>query len=147
MDMAPKRILLAEDNMADITLFKLTLEDVVPDAVVETARDGCELLSKLRELVDDENASLPDLVVLDLNMPRMNGEEALEALSREGLLDYIYLVILTNSKGHEDLTETYGLDPEAYKVKPLGLDEFQGVLVEICALWKKWCERDLRDSA
>jgi chemotaxis family two-component system response regulator Rcp1 len=131
----PADILLVEDNPADV---RLTIEALHEEGVtgrMHVARDGEEALAFLRREDPYRAAPRPSMVLLDLNLPRMNGREVLEQLKRDADLGTIPVVVLTTSTARSDILRSYELHANSYVVKPLDLDEFQAAIRSIKGFW------------
>jgi two-component system, chemotaxis family, response regulator Rcp1 len=130
----PAEVLLVDDNAADVRMIsEILLAGRVPK-VLRTARDGEEALALLRRAADGDGA-LPDLVLLDLNLPRRDGREVLAALRAEPRLYLIPVVVFTTSEAEADIVRTYELRVNAYVIKPVGLDAFAAAVQMIEAFW------------
>lgn len=116
----PYNVLLIEDDDADALLIEEALVERGIVRSVRRAADGVVALEVLR----DENNPRPDLIVLDLNMPRMNGHEVLSVLKRDPALSTIPVVVLTTSAAPEDVNGAYRERANAYVTKPVGLNDF-----------------------
>jgi CheY-like chemotaxis protein len=109
-----RRLLVAEDDEDDFALLKDAFAETDPSANVEWVKDGEELLHYL------DNEKHPDLVLLDLNMPRKDGREALKEIKSRSDLGHIPVVVLTTSNAVEDVVNAYSLGTNTYVRKPLG---------------------------
>jgi len=116
----PYDILLVEDDEADAMLITEALHEHAMARTVSQVEDGVAALEWLR----DPERPRPDLIVLDLNMPRMNGRELLEILKRDDKLKMIPVVVLTTSGAPEDVSSAYERHANAYVTKPVNLDDF-----------------------
>lgn len=128
-------ILLVEDNEADA---RLTIEALKEGKVrnrMHVARDGVEAMQYLRREGAHANAARPDLVLLDLNLPKMDGREVLAAMKGDDKLRRIPVVILTTSKAEEDIVRTYDLHANCYITKPVDLEQFIEVVKSIDHFW------------
>ncbi|MBC8505087.1 MAG: response regulator [Anaerolineales bacterium] len=128
-------ILLVEDNPGDIRLTREALKEGKVSNNLYIAKDGVEGLEFLRREGEHANAIRPDLVLLDLNLPRMDGRELLEIIKADDDLKRIPVVILTTSKSEEDVLETYNLHANCYITKPVDLDQFLKVVKTIEDFW------------
>jgi CheY-like chemotaxis protein len=128
-------ILLIEDNPGDIRLVKEVFKDAKLHNNLQVALDGEEAMKIHRQ--DDEyfKAPRPDLILLDLNLPKKNGIEVLREIKEDERLKCIPVVILTTSNAEDDLMETYKLDANCYITKPVDLDEFIKVVKSIQNFW------------
>jgi CheY-like chemotaxis protein len=134
----PYRILLVEDDPADAMLVEEALLDGADgDPSLVRVPDGVAALEHLR----DPGRPRPDLIVLDLNMPRMNGSEVLKILKQEPALKAIPVVVLTTSAADEDVATAYATHASAYVVKPVNLDDFIEAVRNIDAFYREFAER------
>ena len=124
----PIEILLVEDNPADIRLTREALKDARVLNSLHVVVDGVAAMSYLRQQGAHAAAARPDLILLDLNLPRMDGREVLAAIKEDAGLKRIPVVVLTTSKAEEDIVRSYNLHANAYVTKPVGLAEFLGVV-------------------
>ena len=140
------RVLLVEDNPADVRLTQEALRDARFAGTVHVARDGAEAIEYLRRSVGDgdgdgegEGAApkpeFPDLVLLDLNLPRKNGREVLREIKEDQRLGLIPVVVLTTSASSSDVTSCYGLHANAYVTKPQDFNEFEATVARIGEFW------------
>ena len=131
----PIEILLVEDNPGDVRLTREALHDGKISNRLHHAQDGIEALAFLRGQAPYTGAPRPDLILLDLNLPRMDGREVLEAIKADARLSQIPVVVLTTSKAEEDVLRSYGLHANCYIVKPLDFDRFTEVVNAIENFW------------
>lgn len=131
----PVEILLVEDNPGDVRLTKEALKEGKVKNSLHVVGDGIEALACLRQEGEFANAIRPDLVLLDLNLPRMDGRELLEIIKVDDDLKRIPVVILTTSKAEEDIIKTYNLHANCYITKPVDLDQFIKVVKTIEDFW------------
>ena len=129
------KILLVEDNPADADLARENLELCKILHELHHVHDGVEALEFLRMQGDYPDAPRPDLILLDLNMPRMDGRELLETLKKDPALRLIPVVILTSSKAEEDILRSYDLQASAYVSKPVDLAGFGKIVKAIEGFW------------
>lgn len=131
----PIEILLVEDNAGDV---RLTVEAFKEGKVrnnLTVARDGVEALRLLRREGEFADAVRPDLILLDLNLPRKDGRELLSDIKNDEALKRIPVVILTTSRSEEDVLRTYNLHANCYITKPVELDQFISVVRSIDDFW------------
>jgi CheY-like chemotaxis protein len=131
----PIEILLVEDNPGDV---RLTIEALKEGRVgnhLNVAGDGVEALAFLRRQERYADAPRPDLVLLDLNLPRKDGRETLAEIKTDPDLCHIPVVVLTTSEAESDVLKAYGLHANCYIVKPVDLDQFLQVVRSIEAFW------------
>src|SRR5262245_2229571 len=131
-------LLLVEDNPADVVLLKEALKESPVPVQLYTVRDGTDALAFLQH--DDRyyEAPRPDLILLDLNLPRKSGHEVLAQLKSDANLKCIPVVILTSSTEPEDIEQSYALGANAYVQKPLELEEFFATIKDLVGFW---CQR------
>ena len=121
-------ILVVDDDDADALMISEALEGSGQQTTVNRVADGREALDYLQRTSPYENAHRPDLILLDLNMPRMDGRETLEAIKTDEQLKTIPVVILTTSGAAPDIASSYQHRANAYVTKPFGLDEFEATV-------------------
>lgn len=131
----PIEILLVEDNPGDVRLTMEALKDARVANNLHVTMDGVEALAFLRRQGKHTAAPRPDLILLDLNLPKKNGREVLEEIKKEGALRHIPVVILTTSQAEQDVVESYRLRANAYVTKPVDLDQFLKVVGSIEQFW------------
>jgi len=131
----PVEILLAEDNPGDAKLTRKALEqgNIINNLHVVT--DGVEALEYLRQEGEYADKPRPDLMLLDLNMPRKDGREVLEAIKTDADLRRIPVVVMTSSEAEEDIVQSYDLHANAYLTKPIDFDGFLDVVGSIEEFW------------
>jgi CheY-like chemotaxis protein len=128
-------ILLVEDSEGDIRLTQEALREAKIQVNLSVARDGEEAMSFLLRRAGYINAPRPDLILLDLNMPRLGGREVLAAIKGNDDLKSIPVVILTTSEAQRDILATYGLHANCYITKPVDLEQFMRVIHHIEDFW------------
>jgi two-component system, chemotaxis family, response regulator Rcp1 len=131
----PIEILLVEDNMRDVRLAQETLKDSRVRNNLYCVEDGVEAMNFLRRQKEYAGAPPPDLILLDLNLPRKDGREVLEEIKEDPKLRFIPVVVMTSSEAERDLLKSYGLHANAYVVKPIDLDRFVEVVQAIKDFW------------
>lgn len=132
----PVEILLVEDNEGDARLALEALKEGKVRNNLHRVRDGVEAMEFLRRCVADQDGTpTPDLILLDLNLPRKDGREVLEEIKADPELMLIPVVVLSTSGAEEDLLKSYGLHANAYITKPLDLDRFVEVVQAIESFW------------
>ncbi len=135
MRVAPVKILLVEDNPGDIRLTAEVLEQAKVHNKLSVAADGLEAIAFLRREGKYANAPRPDLILLDLNLPKKGGLEVLAEIKSDQDLKRIPVVILTSSKADEDIARSYELHANCYVTKPFGLEQFIAVVKSIEGFW------------
>lgn len=131
----PIEILLVEDNAGDVRLTREALKDAKVLNTLHVARDGEEATEFLFRKGKHADAPRPDIIILDLNLPRKDGREVLAEIKADKELKRIPVVILTTSKSEEDVLKSYNLHANCYVTKPLDLDHFIGVVKSIEDFW------------
>lgn len=129
------QMLLVEDNLGDIRLTEETLRDAKVMVNLHVVGDGVEAMAFLRKENKHANAPRPDLVLLDLNLPKKDGREVLAEMKQDPDLRRIPVVILTISNGQEDILKSYNLHANAYVTKPLNLEQFSKIVKAIEEFW------------
>jgi CheY-like chemotaxis protein len=128
-------ILVVEDNPADVRLIEEALREGKFKNRLNVVSDGVEAMAYLRRQDRYREARRPDLVLLDLNLPKKDGREVLAEIKADDELRSIPVVILTTSKAEEDIMRTYHLNANCFITKPVGIDEFIKVVQEIEEFW------------
>lgn len=131
----PIDILLVEDNPGDVRLTKELLRESKVLNELHVVTDGAEALAFLRREGRHSQAARPDLILLDLNLPRRDGREVLADIKRDPSLRRIPVVILTTSRAEEDVVRTYDLHANCFITKPVDLNEFVKVVRSIEDFW------------
>jgi CheY-like chemotaxis protein len=131
----PIEILLVEDNPGDSRLAKEALKESKLKNNLYVAEDGVEAMNFLYKTGKYSKMPRPDLVILDLNLPKKDGREVLAEIKNDDNLKRIPVVILTISKAEEDILKTYNLHANCYVTKPLDLDQFMKVVKSIEDFW------------
>jgi chemotaxis family two-component system response regulator Rcp1 len=130
-----RSILLVEDNAGDVRLTREALREARVDVELIAVSDGEEALAYLRKEGRHSDARRPDLVLLDLNLPKRNGLEVLEDMRRDPALRLLPVIMLTTSAAAHDVSACYDRGVNSYVVKPLDLDDFTSVVRAIDAFW------------
>jgi len=131
----PIEILMVEDNPGDVRLTVEALKEAKVRNNLHTAEDGVEALAFLRREGRYAEAPRPDLVLLDLNLPKKNGREVLAEIKNDPDLRRIPVVILTVSQAEQDIVKSYNLHANCYITKPVDLDQFLEVVKSIENFW------------
>jgi CheY-like chemotaxis protein len=134
-DAPPVEILLVEDNPGDYRLTQEALKEGKVYNNLYWARDGVEALDFLKQVGKFADAPRPDIILLDLNLPKKDGRQVLEEIKRDSNLRAIPVVILTTSKAEEDVLRSYDLHANCYVTKPVDLDKFIVVVQSIDRFW------------
>ncbi|MDM3857186.1 MAG: response regulator [Aphanizomenon gracile PMC649.10] len=130
-----KIIFLVEDNKADIRLIQEALKTSSLPHQVITVRDGVEAMNYLHQAGEYANAPHPDLILLDLNLPRKGGREVLAEIKSDPQLKRIPIVILTTSKNQDDIFHSYDLHANCYITKPRNLNQLFQIIQSIERFW------------
>ena len=128
-------ILLVEDNPGDVRLTMEALKEGKVYNNLNVVADGVEAMAYLRGEGTYAGTMLPDIILLDLNLPRMDGREVLAAIKKDAALKRIPVVVLTTSKADEDVLKVYDLHANCYITKPVDLEQFLLVVKSIKDFW------------
>ena len=131
----PVQILLVEDNPGDVRLTIEALKEAKVLNQLTVVKDGIEALSLLRRQGQHARAARPDLILLDLNLPKKDGREVLAEIKADDNLKHIPVVILTTSQDEQDVLKSYNLYANCYITKPVDLDQFITVVKSIEDFW------------
>jgi len=131
----PIEILLIEDNAADVRLTKEALREGKVRNRLHVASDGVEALAFLRRSDRFAAAPRPDMILLDLNLPRKDGREVLAEIKADPDLRRIPIVVLTTSQAERDILQSYDLHANCYITKPVDVDAFFAVVRSIDSFW------------
>jgi CheY-like chemotaxis protein len=127
----PAEVLLVEDDPGDEMMTREAFEDNKIQNSLHVVRDGLEALDFLYKRGAYENAPTPDLILLDLNLPKYDGRQVLEKVKSDADLAMIPVVVLTTSAAEEDIMRSYKLHANAYVTKPVDLDQFMAAIRRI----------------
>jgi len=128
-------VLLVEDSPGDVRLTQEALRDANEAVHLHVVTDGVEAMQFLRREGVHANAPCPDLILLDLNLPRMDGREVLALIKEDDRLKTIPTIILTTSAAEADIMKSYRLQANCYLTKPVQLDAFENVVQSINDFW------------
>ncbi len=131
----PVEILLVEDNPGDARLTQEALRDGRVYNKLTVVPDGVEAMAYLRREGRYAGARQPDLILLDLNLPKKDGREVLQEIKADERLRRIPVVVLTSSNAEQDVLKSYGLHANCYVTKPVDLDQFIGAVKAIENFW------------
>ena len=129
------QILLVEDNPGDVRLTEEALTAIDLANELHVVRDGVEAIDYLHGDGRYAGATRPDLILLDLNLPRKNGREVLKEIKRDHALRRIPVVVLTTSRADDDILRSYDLHANSYIAKPINLDHFHHIVQTIGRYW------------
>jgi two-component system, chemotaxis family, response regulator Rcp1 len=134
-DAAPIEVLLVEDSPGDVRLTQEAFKDAKVHINLHVAPDGTKAMAFLKCEGEHANAPRPDLILLDLNLPKKDGREVLEEIKGNPTLKTIPVVILTTSSSEADILRSYQLHANCYITKPVGLEGFLTVVRSIDSFW------------
>jgi len=129
------QILLVEDNPGDVRLTREALKEAKFRNTLQVLGDGVEALAYLRQQGQYRGATRPHLIMLDLNLPRMDGREVLAAIKKDADLRRIPVVVLSSSQAETDIARAYELHANCYVTKPVDIDHFLQVVKSIEEFW------------
>ena len=135
MTAKPIEVLLVEDNPGDVRLTREALKAGKVWSSLHVVADGVEALAFVRQQGVYANAPRPDIILLDLNLPKIDGREVLSNLKADENLKRIPVVILTTSQAEEDILKAYNLNANCYITKPVDFEQFIGVIRAIENFW------------
>jgi CheY-like chemotaxis protein len=135
MDAAPIEVLLVEDSPGDVRLTREAFTDAKVHINLHVASDGVKAMLFLNREGEQANAPRPDLILLDLNLPKKDGREVLAEIKENPKLKSIPVVILTTSSSEADILRSYQLHANCYITKPVGLEGFLTVVRSIDSFW------------
>ncbi len=131
----PIQVLLVEDSPGDVRLTQEAFRDANRSINLNVASDGVEAMAFLRREGVHHNAPRPDLILLDLNLPKMDGREVLAHIKEDAGLKTIPTVILTTSDAEADIVKSYQLQANCYLTKPVQLDAFESLVKSVNDFW------------
>jgi len=135
MEAMPLEVLLIEDNPGDVRLTQEAFRDANVHARLHVVTDGVEAMAFLRHDGIHAHAPRPDMILLDLNLPKMDGREVLAHIKKDDGLKTIPTVILTTSEAEADIVQSYRLQANCYLIKPMLLGAFEGLVNSINDFW------------
>jgi CheY-like chemotaxis protein len=139
MGMKPLDIFLVEDNEGDILLTREALSSRNMVSNLTVAKNGVEAIELLNEKLTD-NARLPDMILLDINLPKKNGQEVLHYIKQHINLKQIPVIMLTTSSSESDIIHSYSHHANCYITKPVDVDSFMDVINKIESFWSSIVE-------
>lgn len=128
-------LLMVDDNEADVELFRLIMKKANMDVQFDTVGDGEKLIRFLKKEPPYENVPMPNLILLDINMPRMNGIEALKYIKNNDSFKMIPVLMFTSSNRKEDIITCYKEHANAYILKPFQIEEFIKIITTLKEYW------------
>lgn len=129
------QILLIEDSASDATLFQRSLQKSNLTYVLDWTEDGESALALLRQQGEYQQAARPDLIILDLNLPRLDGRDVLRTIKGDSVLKRIPVIVLTTSSSERDILNSYDLHANCYVVKPSDINDFVQIAKLIEDFW------------
>ncbi len=133
--MKPVHILLAEDNEGDILLTIEAFEEGKLLHTISVVKDGKEAIDYLNKTGQHINAKTPDFILLDINLPKKNGQEVLWFIKSNELLKYIPVIILTTSSSEKDIIQSYNNYANCYITKPVDMNDFINAIIKVEDFW------------
>ena len=134
-DMNHADILLVEDSPADVLITREAFAEFRVLNTLHVVEDGVEAIAFLKQAGKYASAPRPDLILLDLNLPRKNGREVLAEIKADDKLKFIPVVVLTTSDAEKDVMEAYGQHANSYVVKPVGFENFVEAMKSLRQFW------------
>jgi chemotaxis family two-component system response regulator Rcp1 len=131
----PVRILLVEDNPADVRLTREALKEAKVRNDIQVAPDGEQAMDILHKAGKFHDAKRPDVILLDLNLPRKSGLEVLQEIKEDDELKRIPVVVITSSKAEQDIVRSYNLHANCFVTKPVDLNQFLEVVRSVEDFW------------
>ncbi|MDJ0737691.1 MAG: response regulator [Nostocaceae cyanobacterium] len=128
-------LLLVEDNPGDVQLTQIALEDSKISVNLNVVEDGVEAMAFLRKEGKYANMPYPDIILLDLNLPKKDGREVLAEIKADNILKRIPVVVLTTSQAEGDILKAYNLSANCYITKPVDFDQFVKIVQSIESFW------------
>ncbi|HYR08295.1 MAG TPA: response regulator [Longimicrobium sp.] len=132
---SPIQVLLVEDNPGDVRLTREALKDGKVCNALSVVHDGVEAMAFLRRQGPYAQAPRPDVILLDLNLPRKDGREVLAEVKADAELRDITVVVVTSTEEEREIGEVYSLPADCYVTKPVGLEQFVSVVRSVEAFW------------
>ena len=143
----PIEVLLVEDNAGDVRLTQEALKEGKLAVHLTVARDGLEATEILHQRNGHANAQRPDLILLDLNLPKMDGRQVLQEIKSDPNLMRIPVVVLTTSEADSDILSTYGSHANCYITKPVDMDRFIEIVKLLEEFWFTIVKLPAHDAA
>jgi len=133
--LVPVNILLIEDNPGDVRLTQEAFKEGSIDIQLDVVMDGVEAIKYLKKEMPYNQATTPDLILLDLNLPKKDGREVLQDIKTDNNLKRIPVVVLTTSNAQQDILKSYNLHVNCYVNKPVDFDKFFDIIQKIEDFW------------
>lgn len=132
------RVLLVEDNAHDIRFIKRAFEQGRTKPKIDIVHDGSDALAHLRRIVDGQGAAVPDLILLDLNLPLTDGHVVLEEIKHSRALRNTPVIVLTLSSSRQDIERAYANHANAYVTKPTEFLDYSRLVDAVESFWFDW---------
>ncbi len=133
--MQPIHILLIEDSLGDVMLIKEAIEDGNIAHTLDIVNDGWEGVQFLERKGIYKDKKLPDLILLDINMPKLNGHDVLDRIKNNDEIKHIPVIMLTTSSAEKDILKAYQKHSNCYIVKPIEYNDFEHIIKSIETFW------------
>lgn len=131
------QILLVEDNEGDILMTSESIQEYDPACRIEVARNGQDAIEILQSYIDDPLLKKPDIILLDINLPRKNGHEVVAFIKNQPWLTTIPVIILTTSSAPQDIQRAYQAHANSYLTKPTEAEEFNKMVMALVEFWRR----------
>jgi two-component system response regulator len=130
-------LLFVEDDLGDIILVKEALEEIMPGKYnLMEASDGEKAINLLTRLCHEDHAKLPEMIFLDLNIPRLTGTEVLKFIKNDPLLRHLPVIVFSSSESETDISRSYLYGANCYVTKPIDYERFVKVIMHIIRYWQ-----------
>lgn len=133
----PAQILLVEDNRGDVLLTKRAFKESKLSNELMVAMSGEQALEMIRKQGEYSDFETPDIVLLDLNLPQISGQDVLKAIKDDDKLRNIPVIVLSSSRADQDVVKSYNLHANGYIIKPINIDKFKDVISSLEEFWFK----------
>ncbi|MBO6513304.1 MAG: response regulator [Phycisphaerales bacterium] len=143
----PTRFLIVEDDDDHAELIKLSMELSGGNSVFDRVSDGAEALEFLKQHGVHKDSPLPDVILLDLNMPKVNGHQVIESVKADNKLKLIPIVVMTTSNAQQDRIRAYESAVNGYVIKPVNFDQFKELVCDLEKFWSEWNQPPYDKSA
>lgn len=144
---APTRFLIVEDDDDHAELVRLSMQISGGNSHLDRVSDGAEAISYLKQYGSHQDKQLPDVILLDLNMPKVNGHQVIEAIKDDDKLKVIPVVVLTTSNAEQDRIRAYESRANGYVVKPVNFAQFKELVCDLEKFWSHWNQSPLVKTA
>ena len=134
-NLSPIEILLVEDNPADARLITEAFSEFADKSILNVVKDGSEAMDYVYKKGKYTNKNFPSIILLDLNLPKVNGREILKIIKEDDKLKVIPVIVLTTSKDENDISSSYRNHANAYITKPVDFDEFKSLIRSFQDFW------------